>query len=323
MRRLALEGLRRYQYAQRPPIPRPAPAYVADDRASLLHISDAAQKGRTPIVLIPSLVNPPHILDLAPGASLARYLVDQGHDVWLIDWGAPRAQDAGMGLAGHIEQLLLPLLRALEQPPILVGYCLGGTMAIGAASALPPKALVAIATPWDFDAYPVDDKRTMTDIWDQNEKACEKLGYVPMEYLQSGFWSLDPERTIAKYAAYADMEEGSDAERGFVTVEDWANEGEPLTFGVGIDLFERFYPNNETVQGLWEVAGQSVSLDALTCPTLSIRAQQDRIVPAVAAPVLAENIDVPLGHVGMIVSSRAPDMLWAPLSQWLAQHDRT
>src|SRR3546814_13235785 len=79
-----------------------------------------------------------------------------------------------------------------------------------------------------------------------------------MEVLQSGFWALDPARTIRKYAAFADLPEKSDEAQGFVRLEDWANEGAPLTYAAGCDLFERLYRANETATGQWRVGGRIV-----------------------------------------------------------------
>src|SRR2546421_5876953 len=42
-----------------------------------------------PILLVYALINQPYILDLMPGKSLVEYLVSQGFDVYLLDWGIP------------------------------------------------------------------------------------------------------------------------------------------------------------------------------------------------------------------------------------------
>src|SRR3546814_3068565 len=91
-----------------------------------------------------------------------------------------------------------------------------------------------------------------------------------MEVLQSGFWALDPARTIRKYAAFADLPEKSDEAQGFVRLEDWANEGAPLTYAAGCDLFERLYRANETANGQWRVGGRIVDPSRLDCPILNI-----------------------------------------------------
>ena len=321
LRRLALAGLRRFQHTKRRIFKRPPPSFVADDRALMLHLNIDAARSKTPVVLIPSLVNPPTILDLSPEMSLGGWLTRQGHDVWLVDWGAPRAEDAGMNLAQHVERLLLPLIAQLERPPILVGYCLGGTLAMAAAQLCDAKALAVMAAPWDFSRYPETNRSEILELWTQHHNVCEQLGYLPMEVLQSGFWNLDPARTIRKFAAFAQMEEVSGEADAFVAVEDWANEGEPLTFAAAQELFEQLYRNNTTAEERWVVGGEVIRPATLRCPTFSIRSATDRIVPADASPILKENMEIPLGHVGMIIGRNAPEQLWQPLSDWLARQE--
>ena len=84
-------------------------------------------------MLIPSLINPPDILDLDAQVSLADAVARMGRKALLLDWG-PAAERSGLDVAGHVENLLLPLLRSIGEPAALVGYCLGGTMAIAAAN---------------------------------------------------------------------------------------------------------------------------------------------------------------------------------------------
>lgn len=251
---------------------------------------------------------------------MLRHMAAAGHDVYLVDWGSPRAEDSGLGLDGHVTERLLPLLRSLPVAPILIGYCLGGSLAIGAAALRRVRALATIAAPWHFDRFPAADTQQIAALWNGARPVCQRLGYVPMEVLQSGFWAMDPARTIRKYAGFADMPPGSDEEQAFLAVEDWANGGPPLSFAAGCDLFEKFYAANASGSGQWSISGQIIDPDALACPTLSIQSSTDRIVPASVAPRFAETRTLSLGHVGMIVGGRAPELLWEPLSQWLSTH---
>lgn len=272
------------------------------------------------MVFIPSLINPPRVLDLSESRSLLRHMAAAGHDAHLVDWGTPDKEDAGLDLAGHVAQRLVPMLDALPRPPILVGYCLGGTLAIGAATLRTVPALATIAAPWRFDGFAPADLELIANLWRGAKPMAERIGYVPMEILQSGFWAMDPARTIGKYAAFADAPPGSDAERAFLAVEDWANGGAPLTFAAGQDLFERFYAANVSGSGQWRVEGHTVDPAALACPTLSIVSTSDHIVPAAAGPPLHEERSLALGHVGMVVGGRARDALWNPLSLWITRH---
>lgn len=320
LRRNALRGLRRYEEAARPSPPHHGAVGAQCGAARLLHMGSAQKTNRPAIILIPSLINPPNVLDLGERSSLARYLADQGHDPWLLDWGTPDASDSALGLSDHVEQRLIPMLRSIGKPVILVGYCLGGTMALAAAQRVRAQALVTIAAPWYFNRYPEADLNVIATLWHEAKPLCERLGYVPMEVLQTGFWALDPARTIRKYAAFAEMEDGSDEQRAFLAVEDWANEGAPLTFAAARELFEDLYAANASGAGLWAVGGETIQPASLSCPSLSISSATDRIVPASASPALMENRESSLGHVGMIVSRKAPSQIWQPLSQWLSAH---
>jgi len=322
LRRRAFIGLRRYQEARRSPQPAPASLAASVGSARLLRYAPdpMAESDRVPIVFIPSLINPPQVLDLSESRSMLRHMAAAGHDTYLVDWGTPTATDRALGLDGHVTDRLIPMLAALRRPPILVGYCLGGTIAIAAAALHQVAALATIASPWNFAGFPSGDLAEIAALWRGAKPVCERLGYVPMEALQSGFWALDPQRTVQKYAAFAETPPHSDDERAFLAVEDWANEGAPLTFAAGQQLFETLYAANASGRGHWRVGGVIVDPSALACPTLSIASATDRIVPAAAAPTLTESRILNLGHVGMILSQRAPDLLWHPLSLWLSQH---
>lgn len=317
LRRRALAGLRLYQEAVRPAAPQaPAVAATAGPARLLRYGTDNA---RHPVVFVPSIINPPRVLDLSEGHSMLRRMAAAGIDAYLLDWGAPEASDCSMDLGGHVTERLAPMLRQLSRPPILVGYCLGGTLAIGAASIVPLRALATIAAPWHFDGLPDDDRSAVCKLWSHAAPTCERLGYVPMEVLQTGFWSLDPARTIRKYADFADMPPGSPQAHGFLAVEDWANEGPPLTFAAGQELFETLYAANASGAGQWRIDSATVALPS-DIPTLAIASSTDRIVPHAATPNLQEIWTLSLGHVGMIVGRAAPDLLWHKLSLWLSRH---
>ena len=279
-----------------------------------------SRSDRAPVIFVPSLINPPRVLDLSESRSMLRHMVAAGHDAYLVDWGHPRAEDAALGLEEHVTERLMPMLATLPRPPILVGYCLGGSLVIGAAALGRAHAVCTIAAPWQFDGFPDADRDLIASLWRGAKSMCERLGYVPMEVLQSGFWAMDPARTIRKYAIFATAESGSDAEQAFLAVEDWANGGSPLSFAAGRDLFENFYAANHSGRRQWQVGGCLVDPEKLGCPTLSFRSATDRIVPAAASPAFADSVTLSLGHVGMIVGGSARQRLWEPLSQWLSSH---
>lgn len=309
----ALAGLKAYQDAPRPPARPPKPAIATEGRSSL---RDHGGTGR-PVVFIPSLINPPFVLDLAEGNSLLEWLSGQGVRPLLVDWGTPTPQDHDQDVTAHVEQLLLPLLRQVDPAPVLVGYCLGGTIALAAARALDSPAVATIAAPWHFSGFPDAARAEIAALWRAGQPACEGLSLVPMEVLQSGFWRMDPARTVAKFERLADTDPTSAAFAAFVALEDWANAGAPLTYAAGRQMFEDFFADDLTGRGEWWVGAQRIRPADLLCPAVEFVSTTDRIVPTASAAGLADLRPLTLGHVGMIVGSRARDALWQPLADWL------
>ncbi|MCE7796988.1 alpha/beta fold hydrolase [Sphingobium sufflavum] len=316
----AFAGLRRFQGAARPQHERPVAIAASVGRVRLLHYEplSAADAQKPPVLFVPSLINAPDVLDMSPDNSLLRFLCAQGHDVYQVDWGNPAEGDRDQDIGRYVTDLLLPLIAALPRPPIMVGYCLGGTIAIAAAALAPCAALATIAAPWCFDAYPQGFRDQTHQAWALAEPACRQLGVMPMEVLQAGFWSLDPRRTIEKYAIFADMAQDDPGHDSFLLLEDWVNEGAPLTYAAGHELIERFYAADIPGSGQWIVGGQTIDPAALPCPTLAISSTRDRIVPHDARPPATERISLDLGHVGMVVGRSARQKLWEPLSAWLS-----
>lgn len=311
----ALKGLRAYQEAPRTPPSAPMPATACAGRACL---RDYGGTG-APVVFVPSLINPPDVLDLGGERSLLRWLATQGVHPLLLDWGAPRADEHDLGIAGHVETMLLPLIDAVGERVALAGYCLGGTMALAAAASRPPRDLVLIAAPWRFARYPDEVRAGLAELWRQAEPTVDALGVLPMEVLQAAFWRLDPQRTIAKFEAIAGRAGDEAALRTFVRLEDWANDGPPLTRGAARELILDLFTHDLPGSASWEVAGRRIDPASLACPVLEIASTTDRIVPAAASACIGERIDLALGHVGMVVGGRARRLLWEPLARRLSR----
>lgn len=306
-----LAGLRLYQDAPRTARPM---ARVAR-RQGRARLRDYGGIGR-PVVFVPSLINPPGILDLVPERSLLRWMAAQGLHAWLLDWGEPTPDQCAMNIGAHVDQLLLPLLRRFDRAPVLVGYCLGGTMSIAAAAAGACAGLATIAAPWHFDGYGPSARAEIATLWEAAKPTCEQLGFVPVEVLQAGFWKLDPARTVTKYETFAAL--SGDEAAMFVAMEDWANSGAPLTYAAGADLFETCLAADRPGRGDWLVAGRMIDPLTLPCPAIEFVSLSDRIVPAATAMGFTERRDLGAGHVGMIVGSRARAQLWEPLRDWIA-----
>jgi polyhydroxyalkanoate synthase len=302
--RAALAGLRVYERAPRRERP-PSKPELARVRGSVLR--DHGGSG-PPALVVPSLINPPRILDLDEQVSITAAIARMGRRVLLIDW-SKADERRSLSVSAHIEELLLPMLREIGEPATLIGYCLGGTMAIAAAHLAPVERVVTIAAPWHFANYPDDSRRALLSMWNHSEPAARQLGALPMEVLQAAFWSLDPLRTVRKFAEFGRLDPDSIEAWRFIELEDWANEGEPLPYPAAKELIEELFGKDLAGSGQW------IGSDRLAVPALHLTAEHDRIAPPATAPA-GERIAIPSGHVGMIVGS-ARHKLHEALRQFL------
>ena len=82
-------------------------------------------------MIIPSPILKYYILDLSPHNSLVKYLVDQGHTVFMLSWRNPDARDRELGVDHYLRlgiRAAIDAAAAITRQKIhAVGYCLGGT----------------------------------------------------------------------------------------------------------------------------------------------------------------------------------------------------
>jgi polyhydroxyalkanoate synthase len=103
---------------------------------------------KRPLLYVPPLVNKYYLLDLQPKSSLIRWLVGEGHSLFVISWINPGPELAGKGLADYLESGPIAALDAIAKATgaskvDLFGFCMGGTLAAMAASLLEERGTVA------------------------------------------------------------------------------------------------------------------------------------------------------------------------------------
>jgi polyhydroxyalkanoate synthase len=86
-----------------------------------------------PLLFVPPLVNKFYLFDLTPRSSYLKWLVDQGHTVFVISWVNPDASHADKGLDAYVVDGVLEAIGAVEAATgerglDLASYCLGGTL---------------------------------------------------------------------------------------------------------------------------------------------------------------------------------------------------
>ena len=320
-----IEGYRAHPYRRR--VADPPVLWQAGTTRVLAFGGEAAG---APALLVPSLINRAYILDLRPERSFARYLRGRGLRPYLLDWGAPGAEERAFGLDDYILGRLQPALQAVRRdagrPLALAGYCMGGTMVLPLAARADVAALVLLATPWDFHADGRHQARMIAAHRPGLTALNESLGQLPSDALQAMFAALDPLLAARKFSAFAGLPPASAAARNFVALEDWLNDAVPLTGPVAHACLDDWYGANAPARGLWRVGGEAVRPERVRCPALNVVPARDRIVPPASAEALSDALPdtetwrPPLGHIGMMASPRAKRLLWRRLAAWISTH---
>ena len=318
-----LEAYRRHPFRRRDVVP---PVLWREGTTRLL---DYGRDSEGPLVLVvPSLINRFYVLDILPEHSFLRHLANQGVRPVVVDWGAPGRQERHFDLtdyvAGRLESAFAAAIRIAGAPIGVVGYCMGGLLALALALRRQHEVgcLALLATPWDFHAERAEQAKLLGLVAEHLPLLCGAQDTVPVEVIQSLFFILDPFSAERKFTRFAALDPDGNEARSFVALEDWLNDGVPLALGVADDCARSWYGDNDPGRGLWRVGGQPVNPRLLRRPALVVVPSRDQIVPPSSAEPLAAELRgatvlrPQLGHVGMMSAARAPAM-WTPIAEWL------
>ncbi len=332
------EGITRYRHHPRTPRPTEPPVFWRDGTTRMLDYGAASGTGtksrpladeRPCVLVVPSLINRGYILDLTEKRSLLRHLAADGLRPFLLDWGVPGADERRFGLTdyvcGRLEPAADQIFAATGRAPLVVGYCMGGLLALALATRRPERvaALALLATPWDFHAAPPGEIQLMKAMTPGLTAMIDQLGELPVDVIQAMFTTLDPYLTAEKFRRFAAFEAGSRKARQFVALEDWLNDGVPLVGPAARECLLQWYGENAPAKGTWRVGGQWVRATDVRAPSLVVIPEKDHIVPPGSAAALGEAIPgavsktLGAGHIGMVAGGRARGMLYEPLSRWL------
>ncbi len=292
--------------------------YVGDDEGH-----------RTPVLLVPSMINRWYILDLRPGFSITAALVDAGFDVWCLDWGVSGDEDRYLTwdrILARLSRAVRRVARATGHDRVgVLGYCMGATLSAIHAALEPDSVawLVNLAGPIDFSTAGM--LRRLVDPRWFDVDAIADAGNVSPRQMQEGFAALRPTLKLSKWVTLADRLTDDAFLRSFTALEHWANDNIPFPAAAYRTYIRELYQENRLVEGGHRVGGRSVDLAQIDCPILTITASRDTICPpeaALALPSLASSTDtthvsVPGGHVGAVVGSRAATKLYPALTAWL------
>jgi polyhydroxyalkanoate synthase len=289
---------------------------------------------RTPVLLVMSLVSRYYILDLTPGQSFIEFLVKQGYDVYLIDWGIPRPEDKGLRLEDYILDFMPDCIARISadsgEPDLsMIGYCMGGMLAVMYAALypnLPLRNLVCFTTPVNFEGMGLTRQWTDKRYFDV-DRIVDTLGNVPPELMMASFDMLRPVARIAQQIRLWDNMWNDEFVKSYRMFDRWANDQIPFPGECFRQTTKELMWENKLFKNELTLGGRRIDIGNILVPFLSVMAEHDHIVPYESAKDLINMVgstdkrDIVLkgGHVSMVAGSNASRRLWPELDGWLSE----
>jgi polyhydroxyalkanoate synthase len=260
-----------------------------------------------PLLIVSSPIMKYYILDLSPANSMVRYLVEQGHTVFITSWRNPDASDRDLGMQDYLGMGAMAAMAAVKERTgaariHALGYCLGGTfLSIVAAylgghrrkargkspqrrradTALPDNlpdlasvTLLAAQTdftePGELGVY-IDDDQLKT----LREEMARK-GYISGKQMAGSFQFLNSRdlvwsRSTRRYLLGED-EVGND-------IMVWNTDLTRLPARMHSEYLSSLFLNNALATGQYRLGGESVALMDIDAPMLVVGTTRDHVSP--------------------------------------------
>jgi polyhydroxyalkanoate synthase len=291
-----------------------------------------------PILLVFALINRPEIFDLRPGASLVEYLLEEGFDLFLVDWGVPDEQDADTGLDEYVcDELhwaIRETLRASGAEELtLMGWCIGATLCAmycgldRGSEQTPVRNLVLLTMP--VDGRGSTYARWVGDPEFDVEMVAEHWRVLPGRAVDFANKMLKPVTNF--YTTYRRLAqgvfEGTARKEAYQPMAKWVADNPPFPGRAWSQWIRWMYQDEALVAGRIRLRGRRVDLRRVDQNLLVITAGADHIAPrAGTMPIFdlvtsddVTHIDRPGGHIGLIAGSAARNQIWPEMAGWLAE----
>jgi polyhydroxyalkanoate synthase subunit PhaC len=288
-----------------------------------------------PVLLVFALINRPEIFDLRPGNSFVEFLLAEGFDVFLVDWGVPDEDDSEMGLAEFVCDELHWAVRetlrgAGEEELTLLGWCIGGTLC-AMYCALHPVGAVRNAALLTTPIDPTDSlyaRWVGTDDFDVDYIA-ERYRVVPGAGIDLANKLMKP---VTNYATtyrrlFQSILGGSDPRLNYQAMAKWVADNPPFPSRAYREWITWMYKENRLVTGRLWLRGERVDLARIEQNLLVVTAGADHIAPPQGTvPILdlvssedVTHLERPGGHIGLMAGSKAKHEIWPDLTNWLGE----
>jgi len=240
-----------------------------------------------PILIIPAWIMKYYILDLSEHNSMIKYLVDQGHTVFMISWKNPTSKDRHLGLEDYVDFGIMAAIQAINaiipgQNIHSVGYCIGGTLLMLAAAVMATTSDERLKTITLFAAQ-VDFKEAgeLLLFIDESqiaylEDVMSEKGYLDGAQMAGAFSMLNSIDLIwSRYVQ--DYLLGKRPPLNDLMA--WNSDTTRLPYKMHSEYLRQLFLNNELVRGQFKIHGIHLSLLDINAPIFVVSTMKDHVAP--------------------------------------------
>jgi polyhydroxyalkanoate synthase subunit PhaC len=305
------------------------------DKVKLYHyIRETPPKCKIPVLVSFAIMNRHDVLDLQPDRSLMKKLLEEGLDIYIMDWGYPTRADQYLTMEDYILGYLndaIDFIRKTHKVDKIhkMGICQGGLFSMIYAAIHPEKlkTLTTYVAPYDFAA---DTNCNMLYKWTKYvdvDTMVDTKGVISAEMLNSAFSMLKPSMEVAKYFGVMEMLSDKDKMMNFLRMEKWKNDCPDLAGEMYRKYIKDLFRDNKLIQGTFEMDGQRVDLKKMTVPFLNVYATEDNIIPNESTKAVMNHIGskdkqlyaFPGGHIGVFVGAKSQKELAPSVAKWVME----
>lgn len=301
-----------------------------------------------PLVLVPPLGVFGWIFDLLADRSMVKYFLSHGFEVYLIDWGAPRADDSDISLEDYVCRWFPKAMAAIRahsgsEEQSLVGYCMGGLLALMyLASSQDDKVgnLVTIASPVDMHkmgfAGPLS-RVLSKPVWAIGKVTGLKITemerrffHVPGKRLSLMFKMTNPMGTVSSYVQLVRNMADDEYVSRYMTMNEWFTNMPDYPGATVQEMIRKMGLYNRMAKGRFRIGNRVAEFASIRSNLLAFAGDNDKIVPVSAAEAIMGVVSstdktfhvVPGGHAGVFTGSKAAHTTWAISKDWLGERSR-
>ena len=242
---------------------------------------------KEPLLILPAWIMKYYILDLSPQNSLVKWLVGQGHTVFIVSWRNPESRDRNLSMDDYYKLGAMAAINTIsalfpDTKINLMGYCLGGTLALITAAAMAGNkdsrlnSLSLLAAQGDFS----EAGELMLFVTESQVAFLKNImwqqGYLDTKQMAGSFQMLRSYDLIWSKMVHDYM---SGMQRGMIDLLAWNADPTRMPYKMHSEYLEKLFLHNDFASGRYTIEKKPVVARNIHLPVFAVSTNKDHVAP--------------------------------------------